>query len=52
MSLTNFYLITDTHFFKNDLGCYGKEYTAAQPKKANLTLKPQVVTNYMLYLKY
>lgn len=26
MSLTNFYLITDTHFFKNDLGTYGKEY--------------------------
>ncbi len=26
MSLTNFYLVTDTHFFKNDLGCYGKEY--------------------------
>ncbi len=26
MSLTDFYLITDTHFFKNDLGCYGKEY--------------------------
>ena len=26
MSLTNFYLITDTHFFKNSLGAYGKEY--------------------------
>lgn len=26
MSLANFYLITDTHFFKNDLGAYGKEY--------------------------
>ncbi len=26
MSLTNFYLVTDTHFFKNDLGAYGKEY--------------------------
>ena len=26
MSLTNFYLITDTHFFKNTLGAYGKEY--------------------------
>ena len=26
MSLFNFYLITDTHFFKNSLGAYGKEY--------------------------
>ncbi len=26
MSLLNFYLITDTHFFKNSLGAYGKEY--------------------------
>lgn len=26
MSLCNFYLITDTHFFKNSLGAYGKEY--------------------------
>ena len=26
MSLSNFYLITDTHFFKNSLGAYGKEY--------------------------
>lgn len=26
MTLANFYLITDTHFFKNDLGAYGKEY--------------------------
>lgn len=26
MSLTDFYLITDTHFFKNSLGAYGKEY--------------------------
>ena len=26
MQLANFYLITDTHFFKNDLGAYGKEY--------------------------
>lgn len=26
MSLTDFYLITDTHFFKNDLGAYGEEY--------------------------
>lgn len=26
MSLANFYLITDTHFFKNSLGAYGKEY--------------------------
>ena len=22
----NFYLITDTHYFKNSLGAYGKEY--------------------------
>ena len=26
MSLLDFYLITDTHFFKNSLGAYGKEY--------------------------
>ena len=26
MSLCNFYLITDTHFYKNDLGADGKEY--------------------------
>lgn len=26
MSLCDFYLITDTHFFKNSLGAYGKEY--------------------------
>ena len=26
MSLTNFYLITDTHFFKNSLGASGEEY--------------------------
>ena len=26
MSLSNFYLITDSHFFKNSLGAYGKEY--------------------------
>ena len=26
MSLCNFYLITDTHFFKNSLGAEGKEY--------------------------
>ena len=26
MSLCNFYLITDTHFFKNTLGAEGKEY--------------------------
>ena len=26
MSLMNFYLITDTHFFKSSLGAYGKEY--------------------------
>lgn len=26
MSLTNFYLVTDTHFFKNSLGAHGKEY--------------------------
>lgn len=26
MSLLDFYLITDTHFFKNALGAYGKEY--------------------------
>lgn len=26
MSLTNFYLITDTHFFKSSLGASGKEY--------------------------
>ncbi len=26
MSLLNFYLITDTHFFKNSLGAYGKAY--------------------------
>lgn len=26
MSLTNFYLITDTHFFKNSLGASGKDY--------------------------
>ena len=26
MSLTNFYLITDTHFFKSSLGCKGDAY--------------------------
>ncbi len=26
MALANFYLVTDTHFFKNSLGAYGKEY--------------------------
>ena len=26
MSKLNFYLVTDTHFFKNSLGAYGKEY--------------------------
>ena len=26
MNKFNFYLITDTHFFKNSLGAYGKEY--------------------------
>ncbi len=26
MCSANFYLITDTHFFKNNLGTYGKEY--------------------------
>ena len=26
MAKTNFYIITDTHFFKNSLGAYGKEY--------------------------